>query len=40
MVAPRPSATDEEVAELVSFLVSPAGEYLSGCRLELGVTPG
>jgi hypothetical protein len=39
LVAPGASSTDEEVAELVCFLVSPAGEYLSGCRLELGVTP-
>jgi NAD(P)-dependent dehydrogenase (short-subunit alcohol dehydrogenase family) len=36
MVAPGPSTTDEELAELVCFLISPAGEYLSGCRLELG----
>jgi NAD(P)-dependent dehydrogenase (short-subunit alcohol dehydrogenase family) len=37
MLAPGVSSTDDEVAELVSFLVSPAGEYLSGCRLELGL---
>ncbi len=36
MVAPGPDTTDEELAELVSFLISPAGEYLTGCRLELG----
>jgi NAD(P)-dependent dehydrogenase (short-subunit alcohol dehydrogenase family) len=36
MVAPGASSTDDEVSELVSFLVSPAGEYVSGCRLELG----
>jgi NAD(P)-dependent dehydrogenase (short-subunit alcohol dehydrogenase family) len=30
------SCTDGEVAELVCFLVSPAGDYFSGCRLELG----
>jgi NAD(P)-dependent dehydrogenase (short-subunit alcohol dehydrogenase family) len=36
MVAPGRSTTDEQLAELVCFLVSPAGEYLTGCRLELG----
>jgi NAD(P)-dependent dehydrogenase (short-subunit alcohol dehydrogenase family) len=36
MVAPGDATTDEQLAELVCFLVSPAGEYLSGCRLELG----
>lgn len=36
MVAPGSATSDEELAELVCFLVSPAGEYLSGCRLELG----
>ena len=36
MVAPDSRTTDEELAELVCFLVSTAGEYLSGCRLELG----
>ena len=30
------ATSDEELAELVCFLVSSAGEYLSGCRLELG----
>jgi hypothetical protein len=38
MVAPGPSTSEDEVAELVCFLVSPAGEYLTGCRLELGTT--
>lgn len=36
MVAPGPTSGEDELAELVCFLVSPAGEYLSGCRLELG----
>jgi hypothetical protein len=36
MVAPGDASTQDQIAELVSFLVSPAGEYLSGCRLELG----
>jgi NAD(P)-dependent dehydrogenase (short-subunit alcohol dehydrogenase family) len=38
MVAPGQTATEQQLAELVCFLVSPAGEYLSGCRLELGAT--
>lgn len=29
--------TDAALAELVCFLVSPAGDYFSGCRLELGL---
>jgi NAD(P)-dependent dehydrogenase (short-subunit alcohol dehydrogenase family) len=33
---PGDSTSEEELAELVSFLVSRAGSYLSGCRLELG----
>ena len=36
MVAPGLHTAEEEISELVCFLVSPAGEYLSGCRLELG----
>jgi NAD(P)-dependent dehydrogenase (short-subunit alcohol dehydrogenase family) len=35
-LAPGAGTTDAELAELVSFLVSPAGEYFSGCQLELG----
>ena len=38
MVAPGAATSDDELAELVCFLVSPAGEYLTGCRLELGAT--
>ena len=34
-VAPGAAATDDELAELVCFLVSPAGEYFSGCLFEL-----
>jgi NAD(P)-dependent dehydrogenase (short-subunit alcohol dehydrogenase family) len=33
---PGDASTDTEVAELVYFLISPAGGYFSGCRLELG----
>lgn len=36
MVAPGPTTTEEELAELVCFLVSEAGDYVSGCRVELG----
>jgi NAD(P)-dependent dehydrogenase (short-subunit alcohol dehydrogenase family) len=32
----RGTATPQQVATLVAFLVSEAGEYLNGCRLELG----
>jgi len=35
-IAPGTSTTDDEVAELVCFLVSPAGEYFTGCLFELG----
>jgi NAD(P)-dependent dehydrogenase (short-subunit alcohol dehydrogenase family) len=33
---PGPAATEDEVAELVAYLVSPAGDYFSGCALDLG----
>jgi NAD(P)-dependent dehydrogenase (short-subunit alcohol dehydrogenase family) len=36
MVA-RGTATTAQVGTLVAFLISEAGEYLSGCRLELGI---
>jgi hypothetical protein len=36
---PGPATTDAEVAELVCFLISPAGGYFSGCRFELGRVP-
>jgi hypothetical protein len=40
-IAPGPRTTDDELSELVCFLVSPAGEYYSGCVFELGaVEPG
>jgi NAD(P)-dependent dehydrogenase (short-subunit alcohol dehydrogenase family) len=35
-IAPRAAATDEQLATLVSFLLSSAGDYFSGCRFELG----
>ena len=34
-LAPGARTGDEELAELISYLVSPAGEYFSGCLLEL-----
>jgi NAD(P)-dependent dehydrogenase (short-subunit alcohol dehydrogenase family) len=36
MVAPGRSTSEEEVGELVCFVVSAAGDYFDGCRLELG----
>lgn len=36
MVAPGRGTTDAELAELVCFLVSEAGAYFSGCRIDLG----
>jgi NAD(P)-dependent dehydrogenase (short-subunit alcohol dehydrogenase family) len=38
-LAPGSGTGEDELAELVSFLVSPAGEYFSGCRFELGSAP-
>lgn len=38
-VVPGPSATADQLAELVCFLVSPAGDYFSGCRFDLGGPP-
>ncbi len=35
-LAPGATTADAEVAELVTFLVSEAGEYFSGCRFDLG----
>lgn len=34
-IAPGPATADEQLAELVCFLVSPAGEYFSGCVFAL-----
>jgi NAD(P)-dependent dehydrogenase (short-subunit alcohol dehydrogenase family) len=38
-VTPGPETDDDEVAELVAFLLSPAGGYFSGCRFDLGAIP-
>jgi NAD(P)-dependent dehydrogenase (short-subunit alcohol dehydrogenase family) len=35
-IAPGVDTTEQQLAELVCFVVSDAGNYLSGCRLELG----
>jgi len=35
-IAPGSQTGDDELAELVCFLISPAGEYVSGCVFELG----
>lgn len=37
MIAPGHATTDDQIAQLVCFLVSPAGDYYSGCRFSLGV---
>jgi NAD(P)-dependent dehydrogenase (short-subunit alcohol dehydrogenase family) len=36
MVSPGPGSTAASLSTLVGFLVSEAGDYLSGCRVELG----
>jgi NAD(P)-dependent dehydrogenase (short-subunit alcohol dehydrogenase family) len=36
-VAPGERTTGEQLATLVSFLASPAGDYFSGCRFDLGI---
>jgi NAD(P)-dependent dehydrogenase (short-subunit alcohol dehydrogenase family) len=36
MLAPGSGTTEEELEECICFLVSEAGEYFSGCRMELG----
>jgi len=39
-VCPGPHTSDEDVAELVCFLLSDAGGYFTGCRFELGAITG
>jgi NAD(P)-dependent dehydrogenase (short-subunit alcohol dehydrogenase family) len=36
-VVPGAISSDDELAQLVAFLCSPAGAYYSGCRVDLGV---
>jgi hypothetical protein len=38
VITPGTDTTDDQIAELVCFLVSPAGDYFSGCRFSLGLT--
>jgi NAD(P)-dependent dehydrogenase (short-subunit alcohol dehydrogenase family) len=38
MIAPGRETTSAEVASLVAYLASPAGDYYSGCRFSLGTT--
>jgi hypothetical protein len=38
VITPGDATSDEQIAQLVCFLVSPAGDYFSGCRFSLGVT--
>lgn len=35
-ITPGADTADEELAALVAYLASPAGDYFSGCRLALG----
>jgi NAD(P)-dependent dehydrogenase (short-subunit alcohol dehydrogenase family) len=35
-ITPGVDTADTELAALVAYLVSPAGDYFSGCRLALG----
>jgi NAD(P)-dependent dehydrogenase (short-subunit alcohol dehydrogenase family) len=39
-IAPGPQTAEDDVAELVCFLASPAGEYFTGCVFELGLGLG
>lgn len=39
-VVPGPSTSEADLAELVAFLCSSGGEYLSGCRLDMGAPGG
>lgn len=34
-ITPGPQTTDDEVGDLVAYLVSPGGDYFSGARLDL-----
>jgi NAD(P)-dependent dehydrogenase (short-subunit alcohol dehydrogenase family) len=38
-ITPGVDTADAELAALVAYLASPAGDYFSGCRLALGAVP-
>jgi hypothetical protein len=38
-IAPGPVTSPEELVTFAGFVVSPGGDYLSGCRLDMGVVP-
>jgi NAD(P)-dependent dehydrogenase (short-subunit alcohol dehydrogenase family) len=40
MVAPGASSSEAELSQLICFLCSPAGDYFSGCRIELEGSAG
>jgi NAD(P)-dependent dehydrogenase (short-subunit alcohol dehydrogenase family) len=35
-IAPGPDAAADEIANLIAYLISPAGAYFSGCRFDVG----
>jgi len=37
VITPGTDTADDQIAELACFLVSPAGDYFSGCRFSLGL---
>ena len=38
-IAPGPATSAEDLATFVSFVLSRGGDYLSGCRLDMGAVP-
>ena len=36
-VVPTAATSDDQLAQLVAFLCSPAGSYYSGCRVDVGM---
>ena len=39
-VLPGDATSDDDVAQLVAYLASPAGDYFSGCAFTLGAAAG